>query len=257
MSVGNGHRPVRMTIRVTVLVNFAVSVAVAMAVGVFFVQTVCQSVTCRSIGVPIAVSIRHSVSFQSLPSFAALVGFFVEVREEAEKEHSMATDPPNKSLGVVAVDKEQLEGVHHNGDELDHLESGEVFLPPDVLLVLGSHSGHHVIEVHDDVNESVEQAEESRVTAGSETNAEPHAHWHDAVVNHVQKRNVLFFFPQNKEKRVEKFSELGEVIPPASVDHPHSYGIIRIIDRLATVIIPSSPASHANLVEEPRAEDDL
>ena len=31
----------------------------------------------------------------------------------------MATDPPNKSFGVIAVDEEQLECVHHNGDELD------------------------------------------------------------------------------------------------------------------------------------------
>ena len=31
----------------------------------------------------------------------------------------MATDPPDESLGVVAVDEEQLEGVHHNSDELD------------------------------------------------------------------------------------------------------------------------------------------
>ena len=81
-----------------------------------------------------------------------------------------------------------------------HLEGGEVFLPPDELLVLGSHGGDHVIKVHDDVDERVEQAEEGRVTAGSEANAEPHAHRHDTVVHHVQQRDVLLFLAQHEEE---------------------------------------------------------
>ena len=31
----------------------------------------------------------------------------------------MAADPPDEGLGVVAVDKEQLERMNDNGDELD------------------------------------------------------------------------------------------------------------------------------------------
>jgi len=244
---------VAMAVAVTIAV--AIADAVAMAVGVLAGQSVGHSVG-RTVGVAVGVAVGRSVSFEGA-SFLVLVGFLVEVGEEAEEENSMATDPPNKGLGVVAVDKEQLEGVHHNSDELDHLEGGEVFLPPDELLVLGSHGGDHVIKVHDDVDERVEQAEEGRVTAGSEANAEPHAHRHDTVVHHVQQRDVLLFLAQHEEERIEEFCELGEVVPPASVDHPRSHGTIGVIHRLATVTIPSPPARHPNLVEEPRAEDDL
>lgn len=46
-----------------------------------------------------------------------------------------------------------------------HLECGEVLLPPDELLVLRSHGGHHVVEVHDDVHERVQHREERAVAA--------------------------------------------------------------------------------------------
>lgn len=46
-----------------------------------------------------------------------------------------------------------------------HLECGQIFLPPDVLLVFGSHRGHHVIEVHDDVDERVQHSEKGTVAA--------------------------------------------------------------------------------------------
>lgn len=81
-----------------------------------------------------------------------------------------------------------------------HLEGGQVLLPPDELLVLGSHGGHHVVEIHDNVHERVQKAEEGRVAAGSEAHAEPDAHRHDAVVDHVQQRNVLVFLAQHEEE---------------------------------------------------------
>lgn len=46
-----------------------------------------------------------------------------------------------------------------------HLEWGEVFLPPDVLLEARPHGGHHVVEIHDDVDKGVEEGEEGAVTA--------------------------------------------------------------------------------------------
>jgi hypothetical protein len=69
---------------------------------------------------------------------------------------------------------------------------------------LWTHGGHHVVKVHDDVDEGVEQTEKGRVTARRETNSEPDAHWHDAVVNDVQKRNVLIFLAQNEENLQKK-----------------------------------------------------
>lgn len=94
----------------------------------------------------------------------------------------MHANPPDERLRVVAIDEEQLEGVHHDQDELDlweqrirletgftshaayHLQSGQVLLPPEVFLVLRTHGGEHVVGVHHDVDEGVEQAEEGAVT---------------------------------------------------------------------------------------------
>lgn len=40
--------------------------------------------------------------------------------------------------------------------EAYHLEYGQVFLPPQVLLHLGPEGGQHVVHVHDDVHERVQ-----------------------------------------------------------------------------------------------------
>jgi len=48
---------------------------------------------------------------------------------------------------------------------LYHLEHSQVFLPPEVLLHVRSNGSQHVVRVHDDVYESVEQPEECAVTA--------------------------------------------------------------------------------------------
>ena len=80
------------------------------------------------------------------------------------------------------------------------MEGGEVFLPPDELLVLGSHGSNHVIEVHDNMHECVEQAEEGGMSAGGEANAEPYAHRHDTVVDDMQQRDMLLFLAQHEEE---------------------------------------------------------
>lgn len=45
------------------------------------------------------------------------------------------------------------------------MEWGKILLPPDVFLVFRSHRWYHVVEVHNDVYETVEQRKESTVTA--------------------------------------------------------------------------------------------
>ena len=40
------------------------------------------------------------------------------------------------------------------------LNGGEVFLPPQVLLVVGAHSGQTVVRVHDNMDHAVEQGVE-------------------------------------------------------------------------------------------------
>jgi len=71
------------------------------------------------------------------------------------------------------------------------LKDGEVLFPPDEFGVLWAHGSHHVIEIHDDVHESVEHPEESGVSPGCESDAEPDAHWHDTVMNNVKNRDLI------------------------------------------------------------------
>ena len=80
--------------------------------------------------------------------FVALVGSLVEVGEEAEEEYSMTTDPPNKRLGIVAVDKEQLEGVHHNGDELD------LHINDDTSLSTDNSNSEHIKSIRNSIKKS-------------------------------------------------------------------------------------------------------
>jgi len=53
--------------------------------------------------------------------------------------------------------------------DIYHLNDSEVFFPPDKLGIVWSQSGHHVVEVHNDVNESVKHPKENGVTSGCET----------------------------------------------------------------------------------------
>lgn len=45
-----------------------------------------------------------------------------------------------------------------------HLQGGEIFLPPEILLKAGSEGTEQVVGVHDDVDKSVQQAEEGTVS---------------------------------------------------------------------------------------------
>lgn len=132
----------------------------------------------------------------------------------------MHSDPPDECFRVVAVDEQQLEGVHHDSDKLDHLQGGEVPLPPEVLLELGSEGREQVVRVHHDVDECVEQTEEGTVATWSELDAEPHGHGHASVMNDVQRRHLTSFFTHHKEERIEELCELREVVPPTRMHHP-------------------------------------
>jgi len=80
-----------------------------------------------------------------------------------------------------------------------HLQGGQVLLPPEVLLVLWTHGREHVVGVHHDVDEGVEQAEEGAVATWGELNAEPDRHGHAAVMDDVQRGNLASLLAQHEE----------------------------------------------------------
>lgn len=78
-----------------------------------------------------------------------------------------------------------------------------MLLPPDVLLEAGSHGGQHVVRVHDDVDEGVDDADERAVPAGVVLGGSPGDHGHHGVVVHVQEGNLAILFAQDEEHSVQ------------------------------------------------------
>lgn len=90
---------------------------------------------------------------------------FVELFEQEEKHDRVHADPPDERFRIVAIDEQQLERVNHDGQELDHLQRGQVLLPPQVLLDGRAERGQQIVRVHDDVYERVEKPKERAVSA--------------------------------------------------------------------------------------------
>lgn len=112
-------------------------------------------------------------SLSQLPFALLNVRVLEVVGEEDEEPDRVASDEVSQLVGIVAVDEEQLKSVHHDEQELNHLDGGEVLLPPQILLVLGAEGREEVIPVHDDVDECVDHAEERRVSAREKLQAPP------------------------------------------------------------------------------------
>lgn len=132
----------------------------------------------------------------------------------------------------------------------------QILLPPEVLLDLGTHRGEHVVAVHHNVDERVEQAKEARVSSGSELNAPPDRRGHNSMVDDVQRGHLVVSLAHHEEERVEELGELGEEIPPTSGRHSQSLRAVPV-HGLASQTVASHPSAHARLIEDPRAEGDL
>lgn len=82
-------------------------------------------------------------------------------------------------------------------------------LPPQVFLELWSHSRKHVVEVHHDVHERVDNADEGSVPAWEVFCATPRDHGHDGVMVQMQERHLVVLLSQHKEDRIEQLREFG------------------------------------------------
>lgn len=88
-------------------------------------------------------------------------------------------------------------------DKLYNLHDGQVFFPPKILLHMRPERGQHVVGVHKDVDEGVDDAKESRVTTGKKLHTDPGTNWHQRMMVKMQERDLSIFFAQNKEHRVQ------------------------------------------------------
>lgn len=113
-------------------------------------------------------------------------------------------------------------------DELHDLHSGQVFLPPKVLLHVRTERGQHVVHVHEDVYEGVDDAEKSRVSTGEELYADPAADRHHRVMVQMQERNLPVLFAQHEEHRVQQFDQFAYEIHVNGTGHLQ-FGVWSII----------------------------
>lgn len=165
-----------------------------------------------------SVSIHNSVgvvcpclSLQHFRQPLALgVGVVPEVEEEEQENQAVETDDVDEDGELVwAVLHEEILGDvagYHN--KLDQLNGREVFLPPQVLLVVGAHCRQAIVRVHDNVDDTVEQGVECTQTTWSKSNTKPPGERHDGVMVHMKKCNLTVLLPQDKEDCVQHLNEL-------------------------------------------------
>ncbi len=132
-------------------------------------------------------------------------------------------------------------------------------LPANVLLEARSHSSHQVVEIHDDMNQGIEEGEETGMATGSEADTRPEAHRQDCVVDQVKDGDLSSPFPQDKEECVEEVDEFRYVEPIACCNHSHGIRIrLRKVDWLTeNVDGPLKPAAASQFVEDPSVKNDL
>jgi len=93
-----------------------------------------------------------------------LVRFIVEVAEEEVEHYGVYANPPNEDFWIIAIDEKQLESMDYHEDKLNHLQSSQIFLPPQIWSYLRPKRCQEIIEVHYDVYESVQTTREATVT---------------------------------------------------------------------------------------------
>ena len=124
-------------------------------------------------------------------------------------------------------------------DKLDDLQRGEVPLPPEILLDLGTQAGQEVVAVHYDVDAAVEGRPDHAVSAGKKVDVDPREGDHGAVVVHVQEGQLIVLSPQDEEDRVQQLQNLGEVVEPegrGDAHWPRARGVVHGLAR--PVVVP-------------------
>lgn len=96
------------------------------------------------------------------------------------------------------------------------MQPGQILLPPQVLLVLRTHGGHHVVEVHDDVHERVEHTDQDSLLAEEVFQVEERPEGHCRMVIDMQERHLALIFTQYEKHGVQEIQYFREVVPPRS-----------------------------------------
>lgn len=137
----------------------------------------------------IGVSIHNSVAvvcpcliLQHFRQPLALgVGVVPEVEEEEQENQAVGGDYVDKDGEIVgAVLYEEIlgdMGRHHH--KLDQLNGSQVFLPPQILLVVWAQRSQAVVRVHDNMDDTVKQGVKCPHSTCRKAYSKPPREWHD------------------------------------------------------------------------------
>jgi len=192
-----------------------------------------------------------------LDIFAAMVSPDIEVSKHGQEHDTMAENDEAVEGGKPTVDEDGLEGVKTEGGELEHLELGQILLPPEILLNLGAEEREEVVEVHDGVDAHVEETTECCVTTTNVSDAPPSCERHDSMVDHVEGGQVAHFLSQHKKERVEIIDEFREKVPPDKVCCLHGTRAGGVVHWLALPVVHASQPETGSYFEHPSTEDCL
>ena len=142
------------------------------------------------------------------------IGFDVEIGEERKEEDAEEKDEEYSKFGIVAICEEWKAAMDGEGDKLKELHACDVSLPPEIFLHLWPHRGHQVVEVHDNMDPHVQEHEEGRVSTTNILEKYPASDWHDGMVDHMKRGQLVVLLTKNKEEGVHEICELGDKIPP-------------------------------------------
>ncbi len=145
---------------------------------------------------------------------------------------------------------------NHDG-ELRQLQHREVLLPPEVGPHGRAEGREEVVEVHDNMDEGVEEAAEGLVSAGREAGQLPGDEGHDGVVDDVQVGDVAVLLARHEEQRVDHLGVLGDVEPPGAGEHIARVHAVGGVHRLAPEAVVAVPAAEEDPLAEPPIEQDL
>ena len=159
------------------------------------------------------MSSYHINCLRSLALLGLDVGLNIELREEEEETQDVnKVDEDNAEAGLLALSGEEVGGLAHHGDELDHLHEGEVGLPPDGeglagLVVLGVHADE-VVGVHDSVDEAVEEDGEVDVSVIVDVGIEPVEEEDGGVVVNMEEGELAPLLTDDNEDGVPEVPDL-------------------------------------------------
>lgn len=157
-----------------------------------------------------------------------------------------------------------------------------MLLPPQVLLHVRSHGGEHVVRVHEDVDEGVDQSQEGSMATRKVLDANQAADGHQSVMVDVQECDLALVLTQHEEHGVHEFDDFAHVVEPHSTSHlgeegieekafnyivisthpsspsyPHRHWVLGVIHWLAPVTVVSPPAPFEPLPHQDYAEKHL